>query len=69
MNPESQTLIALNVALLLQLAGLAFAVVADPYVSRQQRKIRNSLQMSFAVPTWYLLPQVWVVELELVLLL
>ncbi|MBR3305920.1 MAG: histidine kinase [Lachnospiraceae bacterium] len=39
MNPESQTLIALNVALLLQLAGLAFAVVADPYVSRQQRKI------------------------------
>lgn len=39
MDINEQTLLALNVALLLQLAGLAFAVLRDPYIRRDHRRI------------------------------
>ena len=32
-----QTVVALNAALLLQLAGIAFAVALDPYIKRDDR--------------------------------
>ena len=36
---NQQTLLALNVALLLQLSGLAFAVLRDPYIRREHRRL------------------------------
>lgn len=37
-NPNVQTIIALNMALILQLVGVVTAVLIDPYVKKENRR-------------------------------
>lgn len=52
LDPNTQTLAALDLALIMQLVCAALAVLIDPYISSDNR---NRLYMIIVIVAWFLL--------------